>query len=135
MSNKEKHSKIERAYRILEYLRRNSDQEHTITQASLRKNPEISPYVGDKETYNDTIVKLAEALNFDEYAVKPEENWKIIFDDFKRYYGDDDFDDEIDDSDSATMRIRGLYYNHTFSYEEINSLIEAVLFSNKSLFA
>ncbi len=129
MSNKEKHSKIERAYRILEYLRRNSDQEHTITQASLRKNPEISPYVGDKETYNDTIVKLAEALNFDEYAVKPEENWKIIFDDFKRYYGDDDFDDEIDDSDSATMRIRGLYYNHTFSYEEINSLIEAVLFS------
>ena len=125
----ERYSKIERAYRILEYLRRNSDKEHTITQASLRKNPEISPYVGDKETYNDTIVKLAEALNFDEYAVKPEENWKIIFDDFKRYYGDDDFDDEIDDSDSATMRIRGLYYNHTFSYEEINSLIEAVLFS------
>ena len=76
----ERYSKIERAYRILEYLRRNSDKEHTITQASLRKNPEISPYVGDKETYNDTIVKLAEALNFDEYAVKPEENWKIIFD-------------------------------------------------------
>ena len=72
MSNKEKHSKIERAYRILEYLRRNSDQEHTITQASLRKNPEISPYVGDKETYNDTIVKLAEALNFDEYALNKE---------------------------------------------------------------
>lgn len=129
MAGKEKYSKIVRAYRILEYLRRNSDKEHIVTQASLRKNPDISPYVGDKETYNHTIVKLAEALNFDEYAVKPEENWKIIFDDFKKFYGEDDFDDEDDFSDSSTMRIRGLYYNHIFSYEEINSLIEAILFS------
>ena len=125
----EKFSKIERAYRILEYLRRNSDREHTVTQASLRRNPEIAPYLGDKETYNDTIVKLAEALNYDEYAVKPEGSWKIIFDDFKKYYGDPVMEDENEDSDSSTMRIRGLYYNHTFSYEEINSLIEAVLFS------
>lgn len=129
MAGKEKYSKIVRAYRILEYLRRNSDKEHIVTQASLRKNPDIAPYVGDKETYNHTIVKLAEALNFDEYAVKPEENWKIIFDDFKKFYGEDDFDDEDDFSDSSTMRIRGLYYNHIFSYEEINSLIEAILFS------
>ena len=125
----ERYSKIERAYRILEYLRRNSDKEHTITQASLRKNPDISPYLGDKETYNDTIVKLADALNSDEYAVKPEQDWRIVFDDFKKHYGEDDFDDEDDFSDSPTMRIRGLYYNHTFSYEEINSLIEAILFS------
>lgn len=27
------------------------------------------------------------------------------------------------------MRIRGLYYNHTFTYEEINSMIESILFS------
>ena len=27
------------------------------------------------------------------------------------------------------MKIRGLYYNHIFSYEEINYLIEGILFS------
>ena len=132
MSDKERFSKIERAYRLLEYLRQNSDSEHTVTQASLRNNPEMSPYVGDKETYNDTIVKLAEALNFDKYTVKPEEEWKIVFDDFKKYYGEwdlDDSEDEEDLSSSQRMRIRGLYYQHTFTYDEINSLIEGILFS------
>ena len=60
-----KPSKYERSYRILEYLRKNSDSGHTITQASLRKVPELSDYIGDKETYNDTIVNMAMAMNFD----------------------------------------------------------------------
>lgn len=127
----EKPSKIERAYKILEYLRKNSDSEHTITQASLRKIPEIKEYLGDKETYNDTIVKLAIAMNLEEHGAKPEKEWKIIFNDFRKEYGESDFEDEeMDDfDDKQSMKIRGLYYNHTFSYDEINSLIESVLFS------
>lgn len=126
----ERYSKLERAYRILEYLKKNSDSEHTITQASLRKNPEIEKYLGDKETYNDTIVKMAMAMNLSEYGTKPENEWKIIFKDFKRIFGEGSPEENDDDSDDEIkMRIRGLYYNHTFSYEEINCLIEGVLFS------
>lgn len=54
---KERFSKLERAFKILEYLKNNSDSEHTVTQAALRRESEIEPYMGDKETYNDTIVK------------------------------------------------------------------------------
>lgn len=129
----EKYSKLQRAYRILEYLKKNSDSEHTVTQAALRRIPELEKYLGDKETYNDTIVKLAMAMNLEEHGAKPESQWKIIFKDFKKIYGESesDYSEAEDDSDenSYKMRIRGLYYNHTFSYDEINSLIEGVLFS------
>ena len=80
---KERFSKLERAFKILEY----SDSEHTVTQAALRRESEIEPYLGDKETYNDTIVKMAMALNFDEYGVKSENEWKLIFKDFVKNSG------------------------------------------------
>ena len=129
---KERFSKLERAFKILEYLKNNSDSEHTVTQAALRRESEIEPYMGDKETYNDTIVKMAMALNFDEYGVKPENEWKLIFKDFVKKFGAeslDESDSEDEYDDNQTMRIRGLYYNHTFTYEEINSMIESILFS------
>ena len=81
---KERFSKLERAFKILEYLKLNSDSEHTVTQAALRRESEIEPYLGDKETYNDTIVKMAMALNFDEYGVKSENEWKLIFKRFRQ---------------------------------------------------
>ena len=132
--HQEKATKLERAYKILEYLRKNSDSEHTVTQASLRRVSEMEKYLGDKETYNNTIVNMAKAMNTDEHGTtKPEEQWKIVFNDFKKKYGDSipnntETDDDKDEETTA-MRIRGLYYNHTFSYEEINSLIEGILFS------
>jgi predicted DNA-binding transcriptional regulator YafY len=131
-----KPTKYERSYKILEYLMRNSDEQHTVSQADLRKVPELEPYMGNKETSNDTIVNMAMAMNFDEDGVKPEEEWKIVFQEFKKKYhnkiDEDEIEyDEIDDLNESVPRmpIRGLYYRHTFSYDEINSLIESVLFS------
>lgn len=124
-------SKFERSYRILEYLKRNTDSEHTITQAMLRRVPGMVEYMGYKETFNDTVVNMAMAMNFKEYGVKPRDEWKIIFEDFEGEFGDeselDDSDEELDNP--PRMRIRGLHYNHTFSYDEINYLIEGILFS------
>lgn len=125
---KERFSKLERAFKILEYLKLNSDSEHTVTQAALRKNPEMEQYLGDKETYNDTIVKMAMALNSEEYGIKPEKEWKLVFKDFTRRFGESSLYED-DSDDNQKMRIRGLYYNHTFSYDEINSIIESILFS------
>jgi hypothetical protein len=121
-----KPTKYERSYKILEYLMRNSDEQHTVSQADLRKVPELEPYMGNKETSNDTIVNMAMAMNFDEDGVKPEEEWKIVFQEFKKKYhnkiDDDELEfEEIDDLDESVsqMPIRGLYYRHMFSYDEI----------------
>ena len=46
---KERFSKLERAFKILEYLKNNADSEHTVTQAALRRESEIEPYMGDKK--------------------------------------------------------------------------------------
>ena len=107
---KERFSKLERAFKILEYLKNNSDNEHTVTQAALRRESEIEPYMGDKETYNDTIVKMAMALNFDEYGVKPEDEWKLIFKDFVKKFGaeslaESDSEDEYDESNNENPRV------------------------------
>ena len=124
-------SKIERAYKLLQYLKKNSDKDHTIMQKDLRENFEIEKYVGDKETYNDTITKLAMAMNFDEYGIKPEKDWRIVFNDFTKNYGSKALEKEESDVETlkGKMRIRGLYYNPIFTYEEINYIIEAIFFS------
>ncbi len=128
--NTSKPNKFERSYKILEYLKKNSDSKHTITRKDLEKVEEIKEYLGYKSTFNDTIVDMAMAMNFGEHDVKPKEEWRILFEDFEKQFdpASDEFDDnELDETNR--MKIRGLYYNHIFSYEEINYLIEGILFS------
>lgn len=137
-----KAARFERMFKILEYLKNNTDKDHPTTQAQMRRAPEVSEFIGDKETFNRLIKDMARTLNSDEHGYKPESDWKIYFDDFKKYYGDDadedeegtDFDSEnaYDEFADQTMRISDLYYNRTFSYEEINSIIEGIL-STKTL--
>lgn len=130
-------ARFERMFRVWEYLKNNTDREHPTTQAEMRKSPEVSEYIGDKETFNRLIKDMARTMNSDEYGYKPENDWKIYFHDFKKYYGDDaedyaseaDFgsDEAFDESADLMMHIDGLYYNRTFSYDEINSIIEGIL--------
>lgn len=132
-----KAARFERMFRVWEYLKNNTDKEHPTTQAEMRKSPEVSEFIGDKETFNRLIKDMARTMNSDEFGYKPEKDWKIYFHDFKKYYGDDaeDFDAEADlGSEEAydefadqTMHIDGLYYNRTFSYDEINSIIEGIM--------
>lgn len=126
---------FERVYKIWEYLKRNTDSEHPTTQAEMRKDQDLSALMGHKDTFNSLIKNMASVMNSDEYGYKPEEEWKIYFHDFKRYY--DKLDSQIEENESdddddkedvmSNMHLRGLYYNRTFSYDEINSLIEGVL--------
>lgn len=137
-----KSARFERMFKVLEYLKRNTDREHPTTQAKMRKDPEVSEFIGDKETFNRLIKDMARTMNSDEFGYKREEDWKIYFHDFQKYYGDDaedydgeeDFgsDKEYEEFADQTMRIDGLYYNRTFSYDEINSIIEGIL-STKTL--
>ena len=71
------------------------------------------------------------AMNFDEYGIKPEKDWRIVFNDFTKNYGSKALEKEESDVEilKSKMRIRGLYYNPIFTYEEINYIIEAILSS------
>lgn len=122
-------ARFERMFRVFEYLKNNTDSENPTTQAKMRKDEEISEYIGDKQTFNRLIKDMARAMNSDEYGYKKESEWKIFFEDFKKYYGDNADDLEDDEIYNDTMHIVGLYYNRTFSYNEINTLIEGVLSS------
>lgn len=102
-------------------------------QSDLRKIEYLEQYIGNKETFNDTIVNMANAMNSDSNErINPEEEWRIIFDAFAKRYGSEGTEEE-DEEDAQRMPIRGLYYNHIFSYDEINSLIEGILFSKTML--
>lgn len=122
--------KVERMFRIWEYLRKNTDSGHPTTQAEMKNADEVKDYIGNKQTFNRLIRDMAEAMNSSkEGGYLPEAEWKICFDDFRKVNGEDSIWDETeeDDMEEAPVRIRGLYYNHTFSYQEINSMVEGVL--------
>ncbi len=125
---------FERSYRVIEYLMRNSDKDHTFTQEKLREKNSISEYLGKKQAFNRMINNIAIAMNSDHNElIKDQSEWRIFTDAFVKAYGnehtDDDSGDDDSDDEEIVMRIKGLYYNHIFSYEEIDSLIEAIYFS------
>lgn len=122
--------KVERMFKIWEYLRKNTDSSHPITQAEMKKADEIQNYIGNKQTFNRLIRDMAEAMNSsEEGGYRPEAEWKICFDDFRKVNGENSVWDETEEEETEDrpVRIRGLYYNRTFSYQEINSMIEGVL--------
>ena len=135
----ERPKNFERSWRILEYLRKNSDAEHYVTRAELLKNPVMRRFVTGKETFNDAIFHMALAMNCDETGmVMQPEKWKIDYLAFHEKYGGGTGEEENEPEEDEglwpaqkepRLPIRALHYRHTFSYEEINALIEGVLFS------
>jgi predicted DNA-binding transcriptional regulator YafY len=121
--------KVERAIRILAYLKKNTDAQHTVSQEELRSS-DMREYVGNKETYHNTIMELANVLNSSEDGYKEEKDWQIIFDDFRKYFGKNS--DDIELEEDTVMRIKGLYYQHPFSYDDIDRLLEGV-YSSKTI--
>lgn len=108
---------FERDYNIFEYLRKYTDKDHATSQRIMKKDPRICDYLGKHiSTFNQLIKDMAGALNGDE-----ESSWRIIYDDYIRQYRDFE--------ELNSIHIKNLYYNHVFSYEEIDNLIEGVLFS------
>ena len=125
---------IEVAIRTLECLRRETDSTHRIKQTKLR---ELLPEYyrnNAKARSNDVINALARGLNFDgDGTALPEDEWRIVFDAFRRTYGsqydESEEDGEEEPDEAKRMPIRNLFYQQIFSYQEIDALIEGVLFS------
>lgn len=123
-------SQFERAYRILEYLRWNSDRDHPVTQAEMKRCGELGSYLGGKDTSHNLILSMVSAMNFGEHGLRPHQEWKLNFKEFEAQYGGELQED--DDSEAPALdklSIRGLYYQHSFTYDEVNRIIEAVQLS------
>jgi len=136
MANRKKN--FERSWRILEYLKWNSDATHPVSRAELLGDPVMKQYVEGKDTFKDAVLNIANTLNCGENgSVLPQEQWKIFYQAYSGIYGDGSMEEDAEDDESETSGpkkrtsppVRNLYYQHTFSYEEINALIEGVLFS------
>ena len=123
-------SQFERGYRILEYLRWNSDRTHPVTQAGMRRDEELRSYLGGKEAFRDLILNMVSAMNFGDYGLRPKEEWKLNFKEFEERYGGELEEEEDGEAPLLDeLYIRDLYYQHSFTYEEVDRLIEAVLLS------
>lgn len=135
----DKPTNFEKCYRILEYLKKNTDASHRTTQKELRGVEELDPYIKDKSSFNDMINAMANAMNFDDHNLKAQDEWLLVFDAFTRQYGEDRYENDEDeelvweenDEGRPVKRrpVKNLYYQQPFTVDEINAIIEGLLFS------
>ena len=69
--------RFERMFKIMEYLKRNTDRDHPTTQQKMR-NDSISEYIGHKETFNRLIKDMAFSMNSSGDEILPVKDWKIV---------------------------------------------------------
>lgn len=130
-------SAIESIFQILSYLKENTDKKHPTSQGTMR-NGELGEYMGTHSTFNQKMINLALALDYDpeQMEFKSEEDCRLMYDSLKpllsnsEEYSDDE--DEVNDNISLEDKIRSvrnIYYNHPFSPEEVVDLINAVQMS------
>lgn len=149
---KETLNTIERAWKILEYLRKHTDEDHRISLKEL--TDALEPYFKvTNDTIKSDVFRIAEAMNCskDNYLLPPED-WKVIYEAFYDKYcgfsqGNEEHEDEEPESEDLKTQkerkeeqkrkdrrehglpVHGLYYRNAFSYSEINALIDAIQFS------
>ncbi len=135
----------ERTILLLEYLKKNTDRNHPVKSIGEIRDAfnEKNINIGNNKTVNTLIKRLANVLNADSGEhMLPESQWRIVFDEYRRRYGEPSeeelWEEETDaesnngtdgDADTDSMRIENLYYASALSNEEVDALIEAVLFS------
>lgn len=132
--NLRKPSAPERTIRLIEYLRKNTDKDHTVKLGNIKNAfRDMGLKLGNDSTINSLVKDIANTYNSDiaEHTL-PQSEWRIVFDDYIKNYCDTSADDENesdDKSDKVATHIKNLYFIPEFSYEELDALIEAVLFS------
>ncbi|MCM1084165.1 MAG: WYL domain-containing protein [Clostridium sp.] len=150
--NLRKLSVPEKTIRLIEYLRKNTDENHTVKPDDIKNAfRDMGLRLGTKSTIVSFLENVIDAYNSDaEQHQLPSSEWRIVFDAYKEKYDDALYDEtehdetefdetepeeaEYDEAAGKPLRkpgtyIRNLYYIPEFSYEEIDAIIEAVLFS------
>ena len=86
----EKINQTRRTIMFLEYLKKNTDPDHKINLKDVREYFEGKNInLGSRNTVHTFLVNLADAMNLDEnYFQLPDDDWRIVFDDYKAVYGE-----------------------------------------------
>ncbi|MDD6066898.1 MAG: WYL domain-containing protein [Firmicutes bacterium] len=133
MSKEQPMSPERRMFLLLEYLKRNTDEKHPTSLKKIRNYFESITSLKQaklhaKNSCSAMVKRVADATNDDKYE---EKDWRVIYEDYKKLYGLD-FSEEADEEEEGEERlvqVRKIYYNPEFSYEELDTMIEAIQFS------
>lgn len=118
----ELHGTLSRALRLLEFLKKNTDESNPINQAEILESGGDDHIFGAKATVKKYILALANVLNIDKFnAPKPTEERRLKFTGSDRYY--DRFGDK---RNALPPQIKGIYYNHVFLEDELTAIINAL---------
>ncbi len=108
---------VSMVYRLLEFIKQNTDKDHPATQAKLREiagEKLAALYMGDKGTFSRRLRELGDAYNRDEDGqVLPREEWKIAYPGYEK----------TEDSGSKNGKI---YYAHEVSDYEMDLFLSFV---------
>lgn len=123
--------------RFVDYLKKHTDEEHPLHTIADIKGlfDDMRLCAGAENTIRKRLREIAEAYNTDENERDlPQSEWRINFDGYKEQDRGEDVSEENNDTDSEKKDVKlgsykGIYYIPEFSYEQIDTIIEAVQFS------
>ena len=122
-------------FKIMAYLKRNTDPDHPTSQKQMRADgefEELSELLGNKTTFHNKMVNMAMALDFsDGVNINKREDCRLIFksvDDMLKASESTGLPEDLEDSlpEEQLKSTRGIYYNHPFSFDEVTDIINAV---------
>lgn len=117
---------MKRAFRLLEYLRVNTDKKHPISQKELSGSNGISKYIPAPDTFNKFMQELTDILNSDESGIRSPEKWHLVYKGFDKVYGNEC--EELGDEETykKLCSVTGIYYSHIFSDDELTAIINSL---------
>lgn len=154
-TNQESYSETERAIQILTILKMMTDEKHELSKTQLKNCLEVYRIAADKNctkiegdsVRNATVQKILKALDPMEYTEDNDKDFVIKF----KGYQDNRLHNNLENENEKCAeqksnliteenhsikkkkyrpQITDLYFNHVFSYDELDMLIELVAFSD-----
>lgn len=154
-TNQESYSETERAIQILTIFKMMTDEKHELSKTQLKNCLEVYRIAADKNctkiegdsVRNATVQKILKALDPMEYTEDNDKDFVIKFKGYQENRLHNNLENENDkcaeqksnfiteENHSIKKKkyrpqITDLYFNHVFSYDELDMLIELVAFSD-----
>lgn len=106
---------IKKIIHILNYLKWNSNKENPLERKNLTDDEGLSKVLGGKSAQTRAFKALHEGFNtdYDERYID-EEDWRLIISGLKL------------DTKEKNNRLGSMYYNHVFSHDEIDLILEGI---------
>ena len=108
---------VSMVYRLLEFIKKNTDKDHPATQANLREaaGEELaSLYMGDKGTFSRRLRELGDAYNRDEKGqILHKKDWKIVYPGYEK-------------TEESGTKNGKIYYAHEVSDYEMDLILSFV---------